>query len=264
MAPQDDRINAVRDAWNAMADLYDAYAGTRDDFYRTEVMGPGLLSACGDVRGLKVLDLGCGQGYFSRLLAQRKANVVGIDLSERQIAHARRREHASPLGIEYLVLDAAHADDRWSPGTFDMVVSCIALQDMSDAGRVLRSAATLLKPKGRAVFLVEHPTDTAAYREWERDELGVKIALRIDRYFETGPRVGSWLVPDPGGERRAFSFPTWSRTLEEWSTLFSGADFLIARLYEPRPTKAQVERYPELDDCFRIPYFLIFDLIRRI
>ncbi len=262
MISGDDWQKAVRDAWNAMADQYDAMVGTRDDFYRTEVMGPGLLSACGDVSGLKVLDLGCGQGYFSRLLAQGRATVVGIDISERLVNHAVRRERASPLGIEYLLLDAADAAERWPPASFDLVVSCIALQDMPKSGRVLRSAATLLKLDGRAVFLIEHPTNTTAARVWERDERGNKIALRIDRYFDTGPRVVSWPMSNPSSERKTFRFPAWSRTLEEWSELFSSADFLIARIREPRPTAAQVTQCPDLDDCFRIPYFLIFDLVR--
>ncbi len=253
----------VHDAWNAMADQYDAMAGTRDDYYRTDVIGPGLLSACGDVSGLKVLDLGCGQGYFSRLLAQGRATVVGIDISEQLINHAVRRERASPLGIEYLVLDAADAAGRWAPASFDLVVSCIALQNMPEASRALRSAATLMKPAGRAVFLIEHPTNTTATRVWERDERGNKIALRIDRYFDTGPRIVSWPMSNPSGERRQFRFPSWSRTLEEWSELFSSADLLIARIREPRPTAVQVEQCPDLDDCFRIPYFLIFDLVQR-
>src|SRR5437667_6200766 len=68
---------AVTDAWNEMADTYDAYVGTEADYYRTQVIGPGLLAACGNVRGQRVLDLGCGQGYFSRVLAGAGGTVIG-------------------------------------------------------------------------------------------------------------------------------------------------------------------------------------------
>lgn len=101
--------------------------------------------------------------------------------------------------------------------------------------------------------------NTPAYRDWERDHHGRKIVLRVDRYFDTQPRAVTWTSRDPTGESSSFQFPSWSRTLEEWSELFSTTGFLIARLYEPRPTPAKVEQFPELDDCFRIPYYLIFD-----
>lgn len=253
---------AVRDAWNAAADVYDAAAGTSVDFYRTEVIGPGLLAACGSVSGLTALDLGCGQGYFSRLLAKAGARVIGVDISERLIEHAVHREREDPQGIEYVAADAADIASRWPPASFDLVVSCIALQDMADPLAALRAANRLLKPGGRVVILVEHPTNDTSYREWERDAAGRKIVLRIDRYFDTGPKLVTWKIVDPrSGERREFQFPGWRRTIEQWSELFSAAGFLIARISEPRPTTEQVQRIPDLDDCYRIPYFLTFKLV---
>lgn len=253
---------AVQDAWNAMADAYDAAVGTPADFYRTEVIGPSLLAACGSVSALAVLDLGCGQGYFSRLLAKAGARVVGVDVSERLIDHAVRREREAPLGIEYQALDAAEIASRWPPASFDLIVSCIALQDMADPLVVLQATNRLLKPHGRVVILVEHPTNDTVYREWERDAAGRKILLRIDRYFDTGPKVATWMIVDPhSGERRVYEFPGWRRTLEHWSELFSAAGFAIARIFEPRPTAEQVQRVPDLDDCARIPYFLTFALV---
>jgi ubiquinone/menaquinone biosynthesis C-methylase UbiE len=238
-------------------------AGSRADFYRTYVIGPALLAACGNVQGLHVLDIGCGQGFFSRLLAQRGANVLGVDISDRLIDHALRREQEVPLGIVYRVLDARELATRLPPASFDMVVSCIALQDMENLPRVLRGVKVVLKRDGHTVVLVEHPTNTCAYREWERDKGGGKIVLRLDRYFQTGPRIVSWTLPSSIGERRSFEFPSTSRTLEEWSEALTEAGFLIFRLYEPRPTTKQVEDVPELYDCFRMPYFLIFDLVLR-
>ena len=54
--------------------------------------------------------------------------------------------------------------------------------------------------------------------------------------------------------------PYWRRTLQEWTALTSEAGFMLRQLYEPRATTEQVLERPELDDCSRLPYFLIFDL----
>jgi SAM-dependent methyltransferase len=65
-------------AWDAAAAAWDAFVETGLDFWRTEVHGPALLAACGDVRDQRVLDLGCGQGWFSRQLGSRAAIAVGL------------------------------------------------------------------------------------------------------------------------------------------------------------------------------------------
>src|SRR5262245_59602595 len=99
--------DTARAAWNGGARAWDECVTTGADFYRLEVHGPGLLAACEPVGGLDALDLGCGQGYFARELARRGARVVGIDLSDKMIAHARAHEQREPLGITYQVLSAA-------------------------------------------------------------------------------------------------------------------------------------------------------------
>jgi hypothetical protein len=56
--------------------------------------------------------------------------------------------------------------------------------------------------------------------------------------------------------------PCWHHTLSEWSDLITKAGFLIRGLHEPRPTAEQVQRNPGLEDCYRLPYFLVFDVLK--
>src|SRR5204863_117795 len=82
-----------------------------------------------DVRGLYVLDLGCGNGYLSRRFAQAGAKVVAVDASAPVIERARARESQEPLGIEYHVADAARLEFLRA-GTLDLVASHMALMDI--------------------------------------------------------------------------------------------------------------------------------------
>jgi 2-polyprenyl-3-methyl-5-hydroxy-6-metoxy-1,4-benzoquinol methylase len=246
-------------AWDAGADAFDAFVESGEDFYRIEVHGPGLLAACGDIRGLRVLDLGCGQGYFCRQLADRGAQVVGVDVSPGQIGHARRHEAERPLGIVYEVMDAAQVGEQWNPGDFDLVTSCMAIHDTADPARVLASAASLLRPGQRLVYSAPNPTTDPPYREWERDSDGRKLALKIDRYFDTGPKEMDWNMPRLEAHWRT---PMVHSNLSEMTAMIDDAGLLIRRIHEPRPTDEQVKRRPKLDDCARLPYFLLFDCVK--
>jgi 2-polyprenyl-3-methyl-5-hydroxy-6-metoxy-1,4-benzoquinol methylase len=251
--------NDVRTAWNKGAQAWEEFVESGADYYRHAVHGPALLAACEPVRGLEVLDLGCGQGFFSRELARRGARVVGIDITEELVAYARRHEEHNPLGIEYHVMSAAVMSQRWKPGSFDLVTACMALQDFADVAASLRNAFAVLRAGGRLVFSVPHPGTDAPVRQWEMNEAGEKTVLRVDRYFESGPTVCHWNMLRL---RYYWDTPYWRYTLTEWSSLLAEAGFLIRRLHEPRPSAEQVQRQPQLSDCYKLPYFLIFDLVK--
>lgn len=247
-------------AWDQGAAAWDAFVESGADYYRLEVHGPALLEACHVTRGAIALDLGAGQGYFTRALARSGAHVTGVDLSPALIAMAVEHEAMQPLGIEYHQISAAAIADEFPAESFDLVASCMALQDMADVATTIRGAAEVLRPTGRFVFSVPHPATDVAYREWERDTAGRKLALKLDRYFETGPTVCDWSMPRL---RYRWATPCWRHTLSDWSRMLTDAGFRIEALLEPRPTAAQVAANPNLDDCARMPYFLIVDCTLR-
>ena len=116
-------MESVREDWDRAADAWAARQDAGGDFYRYEFFGPAQVAACGDVSGLRVLDVGCGGGYFSREMARRGARVVGQDRSAGMLAHAVRHERDVPLGVEYVACDAADVGERFAPESFDLAVS---------------------------------------------------------------------------------------------------------------------------------------------
>lgn len=246
-------------AWDAVADLWDDFVETGLDYWRTEVHGPALLAACSDVGGKKALDIGCGQGWFSRQLAMAGAEVTAVDMSARQIANALRHEAARPLGIAYLQLDARYIAEEWPEERFELITACMSLQDTSHAGDILRAASHVLAPSGLMAFSFPHPVTSGPNAGWVPTEDGHKGARQIDHYFASGPCVLDWRMARLAQHWRT---PQWHRTLEEWSALIEAAGLCITRLVEPRPTPEQILADPKFEPSSRIPYFLVLTVRR--
>jgi len=250
-------LESVRAAWDHAADAYAEGLSSGRDYYRLEFFGPAQVALCGDVAGKRLLDVGCGTGYFAREMARRGAMVTGVDLSEGMIRHARDEEAASPLGIEYQITDAADVATHFGPASFDVATSCLALQDMPAVDAVLRGVHDVLRPGGRFVASITHPCTDTPFREWERDEAGRKRWLCIDRYFERTPIELTWL-------RWSYPFTTAALhvPLEDWFAWILGAGFELRGFREPRPTDEALRARPDLEDASRVPYYVMFDLAR--
>ena len=138
---------------------YDRVADEYESMFGDEVSDPAtsaLLDLLGDVRGMRVLDLPCGQGRVSRELARRGAHVIGADLSTALLDKARGFEDAQPLGVTYLDADAT------SPATlagemFDGVVCNFGFSDIDDLDRALATFTRVLRAGGMFAFSLLHP-----------------------------------------------------------------------------------------------------------
>lgn len=249
---------SVREEWDTAAAAYAEAQATGRDHYRLAFFGPAQVALCGDVRGLRLLDVGCGTGYFARAMARRGADVTALDLSPAMLAYARRSEADDPLRIRYLEGDAARLTDAFSAQSFDLVTSCLALQDMPDVPAVLKAIHTVLVPGGRLVASIAHPCSDTPVRAWARNEAGVKQWLCIDRYFDRGPVTYSWT-----GWLYDFRTSAYHATLEDWFGWMLAAGFSVRAIREPMPTEEALRAHPDLEDATRVPFFLLFDVERR-
>lgn len=120
---------------------------------------PAILTLCEPVAGLRVLDLGCGEGYCSRELRRRGAeHVVGIDLSEGMIAAAQSQNAEDNLGIHYEAGCATNLS-QFDDGAFDLVVAVFLFNYLTIAQtqQCMAEVARILRPNGRFIFSIPHP-----------------------------------------------------------------------------------------------------------
>lgn len=121
---------------------------------------PFLLEWCEPVRGRTVLDLGCGEGYVARQLKNRGAErIVGLDISEEMIRHARERESREQLGISFSTGDACDLGTI-ATGSIDLVVAVFLFNylERNQCSTVMREVMRVLRPGGTFIFSVPHPS----------------------------------------------------------------------------------------------------------
>jgi SAM-dependent methyltransferase len=196
--------------------------------------------------GKRVLDLGCGFGYFAREARRRGAReVIGVDISERMLEQARAR--TNDPGIVYL--RSALEEFEPEPVGFDLVVSSLALHYVADYSTVVKRVAGCLVPGGRFAFSVEHPIYTAhGGGDWSFGPDGSRLHWPVDRYREEGVRRTRWFVE---------GVVKFHRTVETYVNGLLDAGLVLIRLEEPEADAGALAVRPEWADERRRPPFLL-------
>jgi SAM-dependent methyltransferase len=206
---------------------------------------PSLRAMLPELRGKRVLDLGCGYGWFCRWAREQgAAAVLGIDVSEKMLARAQA-DTGDP-GIVYRLGDLETVE--LGTEQYDLVYSSLAFHYVGALPRLLHEIHRALAHGGVLVFSTEHPIYTAPPQpRWSTDAVGNK-EWPVSRYLEEGPREPEWL----GARVRKHH-----RTLGTWVNSLIAAGFSLQRLEEWRPTDRQIAAQPDLADERHRPIFLL-------
>jgi len=220
--------------WADLAEWYDEKQGDEGDFWHRTLLDPALFGLIGEVGGMRILDVPCGNGHNTRRLARLGGDVVGVDLSAPLIGRNRRREEHDPLGITYHAADAAQmgmlADD-----SFDLVVSQMGLMDLPDASGALGEMGRVLRPGGRLVALFSHPCfDIPGASAWVEETMYPPSTVwrKVRRYAEPFAGQAYWRV-----HGRLTSTPSYHRPLSWYVRALRSAGLVLTALEEPGPSK---------------------------
>ena len=245
--------------WDENAEVWTELVRAGYDHYRDGLNTPAFFEMLPEVDGLFGLDVGCGEGHNTRLLAERGARMVGIDVSERFVRYASEAEHEHPLGIRYEVASAVELP--FDGACFDFATAFMSLMDIPETERVLAEVFRVLRPGGFFQFSITHPCFDTPHRENLRDETGRTYAIEVGYYFrEREGEVQEWLFSAAPPEVREglppFRTPIFMRTLSSWLNGLVGAGFVLERFGEPYPSDEAVRERPGLQDAQVVAYFL--------
>lgn len=199
------------------------------------------------LKGLNVLDLGCGYGEHCMAFIERGADkVVGTDISEKMLEIARKENLSSKIVYKNLAIEDLESMNE----SFDLVVSSLALHYIEDFNKVTEDVYRLINNGGYFIFSQEHPLSTCFnYGErWTKDENGKKLYANISNYSIDGKRESKWFKD---------GIIKYHRTFESLVNSLIKTGFVIEEIMEPIASEEIMEEYPGYRDNVHKPDFLL-------
>ena len=206
------------------------------DLTRSLILDGPMLRLSGEVRGLRACDVGCGEGRFSRMLAERGAEVIGVDPTIALLRESKRRDRNG----RYIVADAEALP--LASDSFDLVISYLVLLDIPDFRAAVREMTRITKPGGRILVANMNSFCSTSDRAWQRDENGNGLYVAVDNYFEERAMVVSW---------KGIEIVNYHRSFSDYLQPFLEFGLGLTDFEEPKPDQPN----PKMDDAMRVPFF---------
>jgi len=245
------KSDSSTESWSKVTDEWISHAQTND--YRLNFIMPYTLGQLGDVSGKSILDIGCGEGGYSRALAKAGAIVTAVDCAESLIEYSKMQSDQEQLKISHYVRNSNDlvglADEA-----FDIVLSSMMLMDCEDFEGTIREITRVLKPKGYLFASVMHPCFSGM--NIKPQMIGNERKVVAEDYFHPS----EWEEKITSDFKNPVIFR--HRTLQEYVKAFVKCGLTIADLDEPVPTKEQAELSTRIARLNKIPMFLFLKLVK--
>lgn len=263
--------------WDKAAEWWNNEVGDIGAWHQYIDIDPAIFKILGNIRNKIILEIGCGNGYFSRLLAKKGARVMAIDISKKLLDFAIIKEKEKSLNINYFVRDAAKLYGIKSK-YFDIAIANMSLMDIADARNTIKEVSRVLKQKGHFVFSITHPVfHDEFHQQWTiiREDKKKYFARAISRYLSTTAEKRTLWLSGVKATHYHRSLETYSRYLRDANLLINGLweiatkKEIVKARKEDSNTRLRRSRYSTLAEKRmkefakqEIPMFLIIDALK--
>lgn len=234
--------------WDASAAAWIESMGEHGDASRRYVLDGAMLARVHPDAHRAVLDVGCGEGRFCRILREHSpgATCTGVDLTAALIERARELD---PNG-EYRVGKAEALP--YEADSFDLVVSYLTLIDIDDVPAALAEMTRVLRPGGSLLIANLNSFATANNGEGWRDlPDGTGTYFPIDDYMVTRANRVSW---------SGINIVNWHRPMSFYMQALLSTGLRLVHFDEPLPKTKEDARY--VSNYQRIPYFHVMEWVK--
>ena len=232
-------------------DNYTKMRNDQDNISANELIEmPAIYNELPDLKGKRVLDLGCGSGNNCLKAVELGASyVLGTDVSKNMIDLAKKTNKDKKIKYETIAMENISSIDE----KFDVVISSLAFHYVEDYDKLLKDIYELLNDNGILIFSQEHPIGTGtilneACNSSHHITLGGKYYKIVSDYNINGPRVANWYNKTYTKYHRNFSYLI--------NTLINNK-YKICKIVEPIASEENVKKNPKYKNQLNMPYFMI-------
>jgi SAM-dependent methyltransferase len=225
--------------WDSSAAAWLKEMAPGGDATRRLLLDPHMLELCGDVADRDVLDIGCGEGRFCRMLAARGARAIGVEPTLPLL------EAASDQDKKGVYVRGVAENLPITSGVVDLCVFYLVLIDIPDFRAAIEEAVRVLRPGGRIAVANLASYATTTPNGWARDELNQRTHFPIDYYLDERALKISW---------REMRIVNHHRPLSAYVQAFLSHGLLLKEFLEPAPTPELIAKDRSWEYHRRVPY----------
>lgn len=243
-------------SWEKVADWYDELLQNQDT-YQEKVIWPNLKRLLDMKAGQKILDLACGQGFFSERLQKTGATIIGVDASGALIGRARK---IAPK-VKFVVSPADRLDFL-KENSVDKIIIVLAIQNIENPSSVFKECARVLKPKGQMIIVMNHPAFRIPKQSsWGWDDKEKIQYRRLDGYLSESKVK---IQMHPGKDAGAFTL-SFHRPLQFYFKVLRKNNLAVKNIEEwESHKKSQPGPRAKAEDKARkeFPLFLCMEVVK--
>jgi len=251
--------NPKTTSWGKVAKWYDNLLEENDDTYQTKVILPNLLRILDLKKEEKVIDIACGQGFFTRIFKEAGASPTGADISTELISIAKEKSNKD---IPFYV-SPSHKLNFAQNETYDTAVVVLAIQNIEKMDETFAEVRRILSKNGRMILVLNHP----AFRipktsSWGYDEKSQTQYRRIDKYLSDSKVI----IDMHPGMKNSEKTISYHRSLQNISKCLFKNGFAISKLEEwisHRTSEKGIRQKAEDTARKEIPLFMAVE-VRRL
>lgn len=257
-------------SWGGVAKWYDSLLNM-DGTYQKEVILPNLLRLMDVKAGDKILDIACGQGFFSRALAEKGGEVTGIDISSELIEIAKKvklpKEKTAPEAgsVKYFVAPADKLNKDVADKSIDKAIIILAIQNIENLNGVLAEASRAIKVGGKLFIVLNHPAfRNPKHTAWGFDEKNMVQYRRVEEYLSES-KTDIDMTPGLSEVEKKKMTVSFHRPLQVYFNTLVKNGFFVGRLEEwSSNKKSEAGPRQKAEDKARqeIPLFMMIEAVK--